>query len=114
MGTVKIEGMDELLAKLNKLKGVKTNKACLAGIQVIQVHSQENAPYVTGYLRSSAESHENANGAELDYTASYSLWNEIGTSKMKGKHFVGRAINENTEEILNAVARQMDDELGGV
>jgi len=110
---VKLDGFDELMGKLEKLKGIKTNTAMLAGAMKLQGYAQENAPYKTGYLRSSAESHETENGAELEFGAEYSLYQEKGTSKMPGKFYVTRAIDEHSDDIVTAVGNQIEKELGG-
>lgn len=108
-----IKGMKELLEQIEKIKGIKTNTALLAGAMKLQEKSQLNAPVKTGYLRSSAESHETDKGAELVYGAEYSYYQEMGTSKMPGKFFVSKAVDENQNEIVEAIKNQMEKEIGG-
>lgn len=109
-----IKGMNELLAQIEKLKGLKTNTALLAGAMKLQGYAQDNAPYKTGYLRSSAISNETDNGAELRFGAEYAYYQEMGTSKMPGKFFVSKSIDENQTEIVEAIKNQMEKEIGGV
>jgi HK97 gp10 family phage protein len=106
-----IEGLGDLLKNIDKLKGVKSNKALLAGAFTLQKYSQENAPVLTGYLRSSADSKELDNGAELEFGANYSYYQEFGTENMEGKFYVTRAIDEHKNDILENIGKQMEKEL---
>ena len=107
-----IQGMSELLKQLESLEGIKTNTALLAGAEKLQGFAQDNAPVKTGYLRSSATSQITGDdSAELRFDANYSYYQEAGTSKMAGKHYVGRAISEHETEIVETVKNQMDKEV---
>jgi HK97 gp10 family phage protein len=109
-----VKGLQELLSKLDKLKGIKSSKSLLAGALALQKFAQENAPVLTGYLRSSADSKEIDNGAELEFGANYSYYQEFGTENMGGKFFVTRAIDEHSDDIVKAVGTQMEKEVEGV
>ncbi len=107
-----IKGLPELNKKLKKLKGIKTGKALLAGAYTLQRYSMENAPVDTGFLRQSHESAEVENGAEMRVTANYAIFQEFGTEKMPANAFVRRSIDENSEDIVKAVANQIDKDIG--
>ena len=84
----------------------------LAGAYTLQVASQNNAPVKTGYLKSSAESSETDNGAEMAFTADYSYYQEFGTSKMQGKFYVSRAVDEHSNDIVESIGNQMQKDIG--
>ena len=108
-----IEGLTELQNKLRKLKGIGDNpKALLAGAFVLQKYSQENAPVgETGFLKNSISSRENTNGAEVFVGADYV---EMGTSKMAAKPYIRPAIEQHSNEIVNAVAKVLDGDISEV
>lgn len=105
-----IKGLDELLKKLSKLENPST-KSLLAGALTLQKYSMENAPVKTGFLKASAESNEIEGGAELRFTANYSAYVELGTSKWAGKPFVRPAIDEHSTEIVKAVADKVEEDI---
>ena len=111
-----IEGLTELQNKLRKLKGIGDNpKALLAGAFVLQKYSQENAPVgETGFLKNSISSRENTNGAEVFVGADYGYYVEMGTSKMAAKPYIRPAIEQHSNEIVNAVAKVLDGDISEV
>jgi len=107
-----IEGLAHLNEQLKALKGIKTAKSLMAGLMVLQKKSQELAPVRTGYLRSSPETHAvGDNGAETVWNTDYSYYVETGTEFMEGRHYVGRALDENQDAIIEAVANQIEKDL---
>jgi HK97 gp10 family phage protein len=112
--TENIKGMDQFVKKLDKLKGIKSATSLLAGLMVLQRHSQEKSPVKTGYMRSSPESHTvGDNKAETVWNASYTYVQEFGSEKMKGRFFISRALTEFADAILEAIGNQMAKELEG-
>jgi HK97 gp10 family phage protein len=108
-----IKGMPELLAQIEKLKGIKTNKSLLAGAMKLESLASPEVPVKIGYLRSSPESTETDNGAQLVYTAEYAYYVHNGTSKQAGNPWITRTIDEHSEEIVKAVGDQIEKEIGG-
>lgn len=107
-----IEGLDELVSQLKKIKNVNPHDM-LAGALVLQKYSMENAPVKTGFLRNSHESRETSTGAEMAVTANYAYYQEFGTSKVPGKAYVRRAIDEHGNEIVTAVKEQVEKDIKG-
>jgi HK97 gp10 family phage protein len=101
-----VEGLKELIASLEKIKGSNLNKALLKGAFVLQRASMKNAPVKTGFLRQSHESHETEQGAEMVVNANYAYYQEFGTVKMAGKGYVRKAIETEKDAIENAVAKE--------
>ena len=110
---IELQGFDELKAKIEKLKGIKTGTSLLAGCLTLQKEAMANAPVDTGFMRSSAESKQVGESAEMSFGADYSLYVEVGTSRMAGRFYVTKAINEKGDEIVKAVGNQMKKEIGG-
>lgn len=112
-----IEGLSELLGKLKKLEGIgKNTDALLAGAFVIEKHAKQNAPVLTGALRASIMSRKVEGGAEVSVGVDYGYEQEFGTSQMAGKGYLRRAIDENQDEVVKAVAEQLAkdiEKLGG-
>lgn len=107
-----IEGLKELQKKLQKISKIAENPDCLLkAAQVIQKYSMQNAPVKTGFLRNSHKVRKSQKGAMLEVAANYALWVEMGTSKMAGKHYLKRAINEHGEEAVNATAEEVKKRL---
>lgn len=106
-----IQGLSEFIQKIQKLKTVPTKASLLKGAHKLQEHAQRNAPVDTGYLRSSAESRETDEGAEMVFTADYAYYQEFGSSKMPGKFYVTRALDENEDEILEAIKNEAQEKI---
>jgi HK97 gp10 family phage protein len=115
--SVELKGFDELDQKLQKLLGIikddKTRSQILRpGGEVLQSLSQEKAPYKTGNLKNSGYTIELENGdVETGFEADYGIHQEIGTSKMQGKHFVQRSIDEGKDKIQSAVSNALKKQI---
>jgi HK97 gp10 family phage protein len=108
-----IPGLDAVVRQLNSLKGL-TPHSVLAGALVLQKYSMENAPVLTGFLKNSAESHETGDGAELEFHANYAAHQEFGTSRMAAQPFVRPAVDEHGQDIVKAVAEQIQKDMKGL
>lgn len=112
-----IQGLSELQNKLKKLKGVKDNKtALLTGAFKLEGLIKESGliPVVTGFLKSSGVSRKNENGAEVAWTANYSEFIEFGTSKMKAQPFIRPTIDSHSDEVVDAVAKVLKDDISDI
>lgn len=111
-----IQGLSQLLSKLSELEGIGDNpKAMLAGAFVLQRYSQENAPVgETGFLKGSISSREVTDGAEVFVGADYGFYQEFGTSKMQAHPYIRPAIDEHSQDIVNAVAEQIQKDIKGL
>jgi HK97 gp10 family phage protein len=109
-----VQGLSELNKQLSNLQGIKTSKALLKGCYVLQKYSMENAPVKTGFLRNSMTSEETKDGAEMRVATDYAIYVEFGTSVWEGHPFVRPAIDEHSDEIVKAVADEIQDEIKGV
>jgi HK97 gp10 family phage protein len=108
-----IQGMDQLLAKLKKLKELKDNPdALLAGAFVLEKYSKENAPVLTGFLRASGSSRKAGKKAEVIFSADYALPVEMGTAKRPPNGFVRRALDEHSDDIVKAVGEEISKDIG--
>lgn len=105
-----IKGLRELQAQLKKLENVNPH-SLLAGALILQKYSMENAPVDTGFLRNSAISRETDKGAELAYQANYAYYVEFGTSKQEAQPYIRPAIDEHSDEVLQAVADQIQKDI---
>jgi HK97 gp10 family phage protein len=108
-----IKGLDKLTAQLKSIKEVDKGKALLAGAFTLQKYSMENTPVKTGFLRNSHESRQTGDGAEVRVNANYAFYVEFGTSRMGAKPFIRPAMDEHMQEIVNAVAEQVEKDIQG-
>lgn len=110
---MKVIGLDKLSNKFRNLKGIKPNKSLLAGAYVLQRYSMQNAPVDTGFLRSSHHSEETEKGAEMEVSAHYAIYQELGTSRMPAHPFVRPAIDTHEKDILKAIEQQLQKDIDG-
>lgn len=109
-----IIGLDKLNDQLKNLKGIKTATALLAGAFTLQGYAQENSPVDTGANRDSAMSEITGdNEATMSFNMEYSYYLEVGTAKMQPKGYVRKAIDEHTDDVVKAVANQIEKEMRG-
>lgn len=107
-----IEGLAQLQRQLAKLKKVSPH-SLLAGALVLQKYAMQNAPVKTGFLRNSATARETDKGAELAIQANYAYYVEFGTSKMAAQPYVRPAIDEHSHEVVEAVGKEIENEIKG-
>jgi len=108
----KIEGLDKLVAQLNRIKNVSPH-ALLAGAFVLLKYAMENAPVDTGFLRNSGEAVQDSDSAFVIFHALYSYYVEMGTSKTPANGFTRRAIDEHSNDIVKAVGEQVQKDIKG-
>lgn len=136
----KVDGVNELLAKLSKLENASDHmgKACLAGALVlesrIKISMQKShggrrykrggkqhvasapgqAPAIDyGFLINSIQSTQEQNGASVWTNAEYAPPLEFGTARMGARPFMRPGLDNNVAEILKAVevtARRLIEE----
>ena len=107
-----IQGLAKLNKQLSKLKGIgKNKKAILKGGFVLERYSKENAPVLTGALRASGHTVESEDGAEVIFDVNYAWIREVGNEKTPANGYVRRAIDEHSEDIVKAVAEQLDKDI---
>ncbi|GAP07124.1 phage protein, HK97 gp10 family [Anaerolinea thermolimosa] len=108
---MEIEGLAELLKQIEGLGKIPSSDALLKGAMVLQGLSMQNAPVKTGFLRQSHESTKTESGAQMIVHAEYAVYQEWGTSKMPGKGFVRRAIDEGKKAILDEIRNAIQEEI---
>ena len=101
---------EKWLRAMNAIKHI-SNKPLLAGAFVLQRYSMQNAPVLTGFLRSSHGSRETDDGAQVEVGAEYAHYVEFGTSKMSARSFLRKAGDEHLKEIVAAVEKAAADEI---
>ena len=78
-----------------------------AGLEILLKRAQENAPVRTGELRDSGH----IDGDAVVFSAGHARFVEFGTSRMAARPFLRRAIDENQNEILQAMADEVNAEM---
>lgn len=123
---VKIEGLDDLNRALAAIVGEVTQEAVdgiFEGALVIQGAAQKNAPYEYGDLVRSAYTRKLQDGAETGFEAAYAVYvHENMEQTLKGQprpsglgtywnpggpKFLERAVNEHSQDVLDAVIRRV-------
>jgi len=102
--------VNRLNAQLSRIANIDPH-ACLAGALVLQAYAMQNAPVDTGFLRSSMESVEVDNGAEMRVHAEYAIYQEYGTRYMAAHPYVRPAIDEHTPEIVKAIGNEIEKQI---
>lgn len=108
--------LDQSLSKLNKqLSKIPnlTKKSLLAGALTLERFAKENAPVITGALRSSGHSEETAEGAQLVFDVNYAFYVEMGSSRNAPNPFVRPAIDAHGRDIIEAITNQANKEIKG-
>lgn len=78
--SVKIEGVDSVLAELNQLvNGVRIQRALAAAGEVVRSDAAANAPVDTGRLKGSIVCNVEGDSALIGPTAEYGIFVEYGT-----------------------------------
>jgi HK97 gp10 family phage protein len=79
---VRINGLDKLLKKLDKLGGnieQSTQKALLQGGAIFEAAAKANCPVDTGYLRDSIHTESRKNVVTVGTNCNYAIYVEYGT-----------------------------------
>jgi HK97 gp10 family phage protein len=118
--SVEIDGVDELAAALQQFdESISDNvQEQLEDVaQMIILTAKDYAPIRTGLLVSSINAIVLAQWTvQIICNVGYAVYQEFGTSRISPRYFMTRALNENLENILNAVAAGVQaaaSELGG-
>lgn len=128
--TVTIIGKEQLIANLRRISENVRSQAALeavtAGGKQIEDQARINAPVKTGALRNSAStiSQNVQNGAEavigfrgLPYARIQEFGGQAGRNHsvtIRGKHYLGRAIDETQGTVVDAMSAVISDYLGRV
>lgn len=124
---IEVEGLDDLnrqLRKMAKESPRAVERAAFAGGLKIQGYAQDNVPVEYGNLQGSAYTQKIKLGAEVGFSAEYALFvHENMEQKLKGDprpsglgtywnpggpKFLERAINENSDEIVDIVEAYLE------
>lgn len=101
MGDIKIVGMEKLQKKLKQNVRMDDVKRVVRhnGAEM-QAKAQRNAPVDTGYLKRSIglEITDGGMTAEVEPTADYAPYVELGTRFMEAQPYLGPAFNEQKEK----------------
>jgi len=119
---LKVEGIEELMARLNSLgEKIATrteNKALREGAEVLREGISKRAPRDTGGLaenivKSGVKRSELGKYIEVgpDKKHFYGLFHEFGTVKMSAHPFMGPALEEDGKEVMNTMAGVLREEL---
>lgn len=119
---MKVEGIEDLMSRLNSLgERIATrteNKALREGAEVLQEGISKRAPRDTEALaehivKSGVKQSEVGKYIEVgpDSKHFYGLFHEFGTVKMPAHPFMGPALEEDSKEVMNAMAEVLRKEL---
>ena len=107
------------LGNVPKLAGQLAKVAVKKTAKDIEATAKALAPVDTGFLRSAVKSSDlrnvsqDAPEAEVRAGASYSVYQELGTSRMAPQPFMGPAADKHTPAFEAAMAEIADRALGG-
>jgi HK97 gp10 family phage protein len=101
----------KLYAQLDKISNISQVSPTRAGAEVILQHALEKVPVRTGFLRDSGQVTESDGNAAVEFTADYAADVEYGTSNMEAQPYLRPAVDEYEKEILDAVARSVQEEI---
>lgn len=71
----------------------------------IKARAQTNAPVDTGFLRNSAQYRSSGLRGTVAFTADYAIYQELGTSRVPGRHFLGSAVEAEAPAFHAAIAQ---------
>jgi HK97 gp10 family phage protein len=118
--SVSVDGVEELATSLqgfNESISDNVQEQLEDVAQLIVLSAKDYAPIRTGLLISSISAIVLAQWTvQIICNVGYALYQEFGTSRIPPRYFMTRALNENLENILNAVAAGVQaavSELGG-
>jgi HK97 gp10 family phage protein len=102
-------GMRRIMSRLTEFAEKIPVDALMAGAEVVYQRSQELVPVDTGFLKKSGFIQQQGDDVQVGYDADYASFVEFGTSKMAAQPYLRPAIDNNEEEILNAVGSKIID-----
>jgi len=97
--------------QLNGLLKIDTKEAEKSGAEIILKNALEIVPVKTGNLKNSGEIQETSDGYAVAFMADYAAIVEYGSSRQPAQPYLRPAIDENEKEILDAVAKVVQDEI---
>lgn len=71
--------------------------------------ARANAPVKTGQLRASIHAEISSTGVDLICDVDYGMYQEIGTTKIEGKHFLETALDSNIEQIRTVIEETIQE-----
>lgn len=105
---IKFEGVDELIAKINKQPvAIKLEAGKIIQTTALSVEKTASslAPVDTGYLRQHIKSRKiNDLSAEVVSSAEYSIYLEMGTRKMAPKPFMRPAVKQEETKLYQKLS----------
>lgn len=116
---LEFEGLDDLSQKLEQIgQDAKSarDEAVLEGAKVMQKATEARTPVLTGNLRAHVEISDIEDGEILVYVdqqgdAYYGYFQEVGTSKMRARPFMGPAFNASKVTMEKAIADKLKQRL---
>lgn len=104
---MRVTGINTVILNFNKIKKLtekEIEERLSISTKIIAERARENCPVITGELKRSVHATnpvKKGNGfvSEVRAEKSYSLFVELGTSRMTARRFMGRAIDSSTNEI---------------
>ena len=115
--TETIEGLNDLLKKFEQLKNLDLLPALKSGAFVIMAESIENTSHdwpnvITGNLMNSYSVQENDDGGvDIINSAEYAFYLEYGHGNVQPRAMVRRAIASKTEDSLNAIKNNLQNQI---
>jgi HK97 gp10 family phage protein len=114
-----VKGDKELIAKLKALGGTEAKKACKratrSGAKIILQAARSTAPERSGALRRSMKLRQRTkkNTVTTAVTAKiyYGAFQEFGTKKMKGQHFIEDATDRTADAALSQTLDELKSEI---
>lgn len=115
MATVNVEGVEELVAKLQglaaKATGAQAAAALRAGALLIENDARQKAPIKTGTLRRSIHTNVETAGdgavARIGTNVEYAIYLEMGTSRMRARPYLRPAFDGNRNQALAEIRRAL-------
>lgn len=107
---IHIEGISDVTGMLNKFTSElpeKLSRGVAQGGELVKSDARSLAPVDTGYLRQSIHAHTEGLRCEVGAGASYSMYVELGTYKMRARPFLFPALANNKESILQKIKENL-------
>jgi len=103
-----IEGLPELREKMDRLdEGMQQNvhDEMTFEAPIMKNTARANCPVRTGYLRNSIYATVKDWIIQLGATASYAIYQELGTRYIKGRRFLSNAVQLRMQSLINRINR---------
>lgn len=103
---------DVLFKQLESLKGLDKLRALKPGAEIVVRYAQGYAPVKSGELRDSIHYEERSDTVEVVADADHAVYVEMGTYKMRAQPYIRPAMENHTDEVLDAVSREVEAMVG--